>query len=299
MKFVFAAVALSRVVASVAGWGEVGHETIGFVAMQFLAPKALSFVQTTLAANFSGSLGPAAPWADTVRSEAAFSWSAPFHFVDAEDSPLQGQCSVVETRDCASNNCVLTAIANYTARVVDKNLSKEQILEALLFLGQFIGDIGQPLHVEAIEVGGNDIKAICGGSSTNLHAAWDTGMLTTNVNANHGGTPQSYANDLVADIKTGKFASVKESWITCSSVTQPVASTSKRATVTPLACPLIWAQEANAFDCTAVFNFTTGQDLCKGTYFTNAIPIIDLQLAKQGFRLAAWLNVLFDGATNL
>ena len=26
---------------------------------------------------------------------------------------------------------------------------------------------------------------------------------------------------------------------------------------------------------------------------------IDLQLAKQGFRLAAWLNVLFDGATHL
>ena len=69
-----------------------------------------------------------------------------------------------------------------------------------------------------------------------------------------------------------------------------------------------------------VFNFTTGQDLCSGTYFDNAIPVvrltcapslapadrtanggaqIDLQLAKQGFRLAAWLNVLFDGATNL
>ena len=26
---------------------------------------------------------------------------------------------------------------------------------------------------------------------------------------------------------------------------------------------------------------------------------IDLQLAKQGFRLAAWLNILFDGATEL
>ena len=26
---------------------------------------------------------------------------------------------------------------------------------------------------------------------------------------------------------------------------------------------------------------------------------IDLQLAKQGYRLAAWLNVIFDGATNL
>ena len=26
---------------------------------------------------------------------------------------------------------------------------------------------------------------------------------------------------------------------------------------------------------------------------------IDLQLAKQGYRLAAWLNVIFDGDTNL
>ena len=69
-----------------------------------------------------------------------------------------------------------------------------------------------------------------------------------------------------------------------------------------------------------MFNFTTGEDLCSGTYFNNAIPVvrlansflnlfmylltgrraqIDLQLAKQGFRLAAWLNVLFDGATDL
>ncbi|OCB90402.1 nuclease Le1 [Sanghuangporus baumii] len=66
-----------------------------------------------------------------------------------------------------------------------------------------------------------------------------------------------------------------------------------------LACPLGWAQQANAFDCTDVFDFGTGQDLCTGTYFENAIPIINLQIAKQGFHLAAWLNVIFDGATNL
>jgi len=300
MKIAVAFIALTSVFSSVAGWGELGHETVGFVAMEFLAPKALSFVQTTLAVNFSGNLGPGAPWADTVRSEKAFSWSAPFHFVDAEDSPLQGQCSVSETRDCASGNCILTAIANYTSRVVNTSLSKEQRLEALLFIDHFIGDIGQPLHVEALEVGGNDIDAICSGSKTNLHAAWDTGMVSKNIDSNHGGTPQSYANDLVAEIKTGKFASLTSSWIACSSTTEPVAS-SKRATtaVTPLACPLVWAQEANAFDCTTVFNFTTGQDLCTGTYFNNAVPVIDLQLAKQGFRLAAWLNVLFDGSTML
>lgn len=37
-------------------------------------------------------------------------------------------------------------------------------------LVQFLGDIGQPLHVEAYEVGGNDIDAICNGDKTNLHA---------------------------------------------------------------------------------------------------------------------------------
>lgn len=68
-----------------------------------------------------------------------------------------------------------------------------------------------------------------------------------------------------------------------------------------------------------VFNFepTVDPELCTGTYFTDAIPVVciacvifshginlgtaqvDLQIAKQGFRLAAWLNVLFDGSAML
>ncbi|KAF8581879.1 nuclease Le1 [Ramaria rubella] len=294
-----------------AAWGELGHETVGC----FLAPQALKFVQTSLKADYNSSLGPAAPWADTVREEKAYKWSAPLHFVDAEDSPLQGQCSVSESRDCGNGECIrtlcLTAIANYTTRVQDTSLSTTQRTEALKFLGEqhFIGDIGQPLHVEAYEVGGNDIDAVCSGDKTNLHAV-HTGMVEKNVDDNHEGTPQSYASDLVAAIKTGKYKSNAASWITCSSITEPVPTSSildltfanmisGRATIKPLACPLAWAQDANSFDCTAVFNFTTGEDLCTSTYFTNVVPIIDMQLAKQGYRLAAWLNVIFDGATNL
>ncbi len=101
------------------------------------------------------------------------------------------------------------ASANYTSRVIDNSLSHEQVYEALKFLGeyissskesypffdealfprpraslvsgtvavvrlrlsitQFLGDVGQPLHVEAFEVGGNDVKAKCSGTSTNLY----------------------------------------------------------------------------------------------------------------------------------
>ena len=60
-----------------------------------------------------------------------------------------------------------------------------------------------------------------------------------------------------------------------------------------------------------VFSFTQGQDLCTGTYYNNAVPVvrlieigylgfilmyasqIDEQLAKQGYRLAIWLNTIF------
>jgi len=207
----------------------------------------------------------------------------------------------------------VTAIANYTARVVDTSLSATQRQEALKFIDHFLGDIGQPLHVEAFEVGGNDIDAICGGSKTNLHASWDTGMIETNLDAKFKGSSQTWATSLVQEIQTGSFKSLAAGWISCSSITEPlsrrrsltdeiletIAARAAGTTVTPLACPLVWAKEANAFDCTDVFDFTTGEDLCTGTYFANAIPIIDMQIAKQGFRLAAWLNVIFDGATNL
>lgn len=87
-------------------WGNLGHQTIGFIAQEFLAPNALSFVQTTLGSMYNFSLGPAATWADMVKSEPQFTWSKNLHFVDAEDDPPTS-CSVEEIRDCASQICSL------------------------------------------------------------------------------------------------------------------------------------------------------------------------------------------------
>ncbi|EIM82613.1 nuclease Le1 [Stereum hirsutum FP-91666 SS1] len=269
---------------AVAAWGNVGHETIGYIAMSFIGPDTLSFVKSSLGSQYNFSLGPAAPWADEVRSEKEFAFSAPFHFIDAEDSPLQDMCSVVQSRDCGSEGCILSAIQNYTTRLIDTKLDAEQRQEALKFVTHFVGDIGQPLHVEALELGGNDISAVCDGAKTNLHAAWDTGMLVKNVDAIHGGDPQVYAADLVSRINTGDFKSLSASWVSC------ITSSALSST----ACPLVWAKEANSFDCSEVFTFTTGEDLCNSAYFTSAIPVIDLQLAKQGFRLAKWLDAIFE-----
>ncbi|TFK56345.1 nuclease Le1 [Heliocybe sulcata] len=305
-------------------WGNLGHETVGYIAQEFLLPNALSFVQSSLGSTYNQSLGNAATWADSVRYETAYRWSAPYHFVDAEDEPLQGSCSVQETRDCGDGGCILTAIANYTSRVSQTSLSASQRQEALKFIDHFLGDIGQPLHVEAYEVGGNDIDAVCAGKSTNLHAAWDTGILTTSLSATYSSSLTSYVSALVKRIKSGSYKSLTDEWLSCTSTTQPASRRGlstpsiegdikrllyetqesedgllRRASITPLACPLVWAREANAYDCSTVFPYTSGDDLCTGSYFDAAVPVIDLQLAKQGYRLAAWLNVIFDGETGL
>lgn len=80
-----------------------------------------------------------------------------------------------------------------------------------------------------------------------------------------------------------------------SEITELISARAKKnATITPLECPLVWARESNAYDCvshrkviswttyrssdelhqTDVFDFETGQDLCKGTYYDAAIPIV-------------------------
>lgn len=314
MKVQAVLLVLSISYARVYGWGADGHMAVGYTAMQFLAPNALSFVQNSLGSSYSRSLGPAATWADTVRSQAAYSWSAPFHFVDAEDNPPTS-CSVSETRDCGSGNCILTAIANYTTRVVQTSLSATQRQEALKFLDHFLGDITQPLHVEALKVGGNDITVKCNGSSTNLHALWDTGIIEGFLKAQYGNSVTTWANSLATRIKTGNFASSKASWIACSDPSAPLSqkrsiqddideflAARSTAAITPLKCPLVWAQDSNTFDCSYVFGFTTGKDLCSGgtsSYAAGAQPIIEEQIAKGAYRLAAWLNVLFDGSVSL
>ncbi|KAM6498330.1 S1/P1 nuclease [Amanita muscaria] len=270
---------------------------------QFLAPNALAFVQQSLGSNYSESLGPAATWADQVKYTAGYTWSQPYHYVDAQDNP-PSSCSVDQTRDCGDGKCILNAIANYTSRVVDTSLSAASRQEALKFL-----DIGQPLHVEALEVGGNDISVICSGSTTNLHAVGyeDTSIIQLLLKSSYSNDVTTWANSLASRIQFGDFAASASAWISCSDTTVPakrsfeedISELLNDQSVQPLHCPLTWAADSNTSDCSYVFSYTNGTDLCTSNYYTGAVPIIETQVAKQGYRLAAWLNVLFDGSTNL
>ena len=153
------------------------------------------------------------------------------------------------------------------------------------FLIHFLGDITQPLHDEAEEVGGNDISVTWDGTTTNLHACWDTQMVEKIAGGQNSTTVvNSFAAALIKQIDSGTYASQKASWISCSDIT------------TASACALKWAQDANTLNCQYVLKTAeSGQEL-DGTYYTGAVPYIELQISKAGYRLGAWLNALAAAA---
>jgi hypothetical protein len=73
--------------------------------------------------------------------------------------------------------CVLTAILRDFRLLSSKTETNANRLVALKFLGHWVGDIHQPLHVSFLDDrGGNDIR-VTGQCSGNLHATWDTCLV--------------------------------------------------------------------------------------------------------------------------
>jgi hypothetical protein len=167
----------------------------------------------------------------------------------------------------------------------DTTQSAANIDEAVKFLVHFIGDIHQPLHDENLDIGGNTIKVTYGSLQTNLHAVWDTSMPQAIAGAASLTNAQAYAQNLTDRIKTGDFASQAAGWLKSINVADPVTSAS------------FWANEANAFVCSVVIpqgpSAVDGQDL-SGAYFQSAASTVELQLARAGYRLAAWLDAIVD-----
>ena len=205
-------------------------------------------------------------------------------YIDAEDAPPSA-CSVDLNRDCGTGGCIVSAIANYTQRVQDGRLTAAHTKEALGFLIHFIGDITQPLHDEAEAVGGNDIKVTWQSEDTNLHSCWDTQMVEKAAGGdNSTGTLKSFSETLIARIDSGSYSSEKDGWLSCAN---PKTASN---------CALSWAQDANAYNCQYVLKVDeSGQEL-DGDYYTGAEPIIELQIAKAGYRLGTYINAMAAAA---
>jgi hypothetical protein len=191
MKHVVIAASLLAAPATNAfAWGPDGHRIVCRIAHQLLdtaRQKIIATLVTGYQAPDKGtftSFPQACNFADVARSKARDNvpgWDRfdPFdawHFLN-----LPRTAAVVEESHC-QGNCVLTGIAHHVKALASADAADRA--EALLFLGHWVGDIHQPLHVSyADDRGGNEIQPVGGGfyASSSLHGVWDSGIVSKAV----------------------------------------------------------------------------------------------------------------------
>lgn len=287
------------IIQMVNAWGEDGHKTVGEIAQNILNPKVAQKVANLFQdKSFGGKLAPASIWADIIKrqkgSPFAF-WSAPLHFIDTHDDPGK-ECSVNEAADCPDGICVVGAIANYTTQLDCENGNNIDTRDiALRFLTHFFGDITQPLHACGRAKGGNGVSVKFDGRTSNLHSVWDTEMVEKRLK-DFNDSFKAYADHLTNEIINGTFANESKTWISCEDIPQRRdISFIKRAKATTR-CPLSWAVDTNGINCPLVWaaiDDNPALDL-GGRYYEDAVPFIDRQLAKGGFRLGTFLNFMLS-----
>ncbi|EAQ89719.1 hypothetical protein CHGG_06338 [Chaetomium globosum CBS 148.51] len=269
--------------------GSFGHITVGYLASAFVSPATTTYLQTLLRNDTAEYLAGVATWADSIRYTKWGRFTSDFHFIDAKDDPPR-YCGVDFARDCKKDRgCVVSALHNYTTRLLDAEgaLPAWQRAQAAKFVVHFVGDIHQPLHTENVERGGNGIDVLFDGRRYNLHHVWDSSIAEKLVGGVRRRGPYSeakrWAEALAREINEGKFASERINWLRSANLSDPVATA------------MAWAEEANAYVCTTVL--PEGPDAIRGQelgsdYYEAAAPVIEVQVARAGYRLAAWLDLI-------
>lgn len=256
--------------------GQDGHRIVCKIAETELSNAARAEVDRLLALDpdFSD-LSEACLWADQVRNS-THRETGPWHFINLDKDDL-----IVDSSDCpVDKGCVLHGVAVHLAALNDDDASDSGKLEALKFLGHWIGDLHQPLHISFFEDrGGNsiDIRWL-GAKDTNLHSVWDTQMILTYQRDNWNSVVsaerwQAFAQELTLDIS----GSERVAW---------------RA-----GAPTNWAQESYDISRDPGVLYLELDDSTRHplgrSYFNRNIPILKERLQQAGVRLGTLLNRVF------
>ena len=278
---------LGLLIGSARAWGNEGHEMVGMIAYEFLTPTALNQVHELIGDKTAFVQGTT--WADMVK-KTVYKWSYNLHFVDPLTRPPTS-CGYDDDRDCKDGKCIVGALTNFTRQAsCSSQLPALQRGEAIKYLEHFTGDMTQPLHVCGRGDGGTkNSTANFAGKSTQLHFIWDYDMIQKRVLDFHNSTSE-YAAYLVQHIKQGQYLKSLDSWVSSHSIQEKNHNGNALFAID-------WAVDSDKIDCEQVwpaYDQNPSADLSL-EYYQNAVPLIELQLAKGGYRLARLLNEVLQG----
>ena len=264
-----------------AAWWEMGHQTVATIAMGQLKPATRASILALLKQQAAlqtptckaGTIEQAAIWPDCIKALGdRFSYQSQWHYQDAD------VCKPFDLKSaCANGNCVSSQIARAQRMIADRKLPTRDRLMALAYLVHFVGDLHQPLHSAEREddQGGNKLILRYGAiSRTNLHSVWDGALAEraiTSAPAGAAGILSAPPADQRASLAAGTIRDwSRESW-------ELARARTYGSVLTDLCGP---TPPTVALDEPAI---------------QLLLPVVRLQIARAGLRLARLLDEALDG----
>ncbi len=153
------------------GWGQIGHRAVGQLAEWHLNRRAMKHVNRILGPT---SLAMVSTWMDEIRSDTTYDYTNTWHWVTVPT----GQTYDPAIQESTGN--AYEAVQKLIAGLKSDTLSAQQEREYLMMLVHLVGDLHQPLHVgTGTDRGGNDVRVLWMGDSSNLHRVWDSDMINS------------------------------------------------------------------------------------------------------------------------
>ena len=273
-----AMILLCTVPSGVYAWGEQGHRIVGHMARALLSPETQRAIRQLMG---SDDLATFALYLDLHKDQLdrQIPGSRDWHYDDVSICTAKPYAEY-----CPHGACASTQLPRHYRRLVDAHESRNRKQFAVFVLTHLMGDIHQPLHAaDNDDTGGNQLQVrLPDGRQMNLHAVWDTVL----VERLFGGQNET----TVARRLVQKYATRATEW---------------QAGKIDLAKIQAWMRESTRLAKTVAYGklpgFTCGADIeqtrmaLSEDYLRQTGVVVEEQLAKAGYRLAAALNRTFGG----
>jgi len=258
--------------ASAFSWGIPGHEAIGIIAEKNLNRVAKARIKTLLKSGED--LAQASLWPDQIKYSSNWPHTRPYHYVSIPNK--NDYYSALDSLSSSEQEAgdIVRALIKAEDVLRSPKGSRKAKADALRFLVHFIGDLHQPLHVGVAEdKGGNSIDMSWHGNKTNLHAVWDTHLISTFLNPSfqmqEKKPPQPTGMEYFRNLRKPSQNEITK-WQSSYIMTWLNESLSSRGTT------------------------YKGKDGSNEAYFEKSIDPLNERVLQAGFRLAAWLNAILD-----
>ncbi len=269
------AFALLLAASPASAWWEYGHRTVGAIAHRNVTPETRRAIAQLIAQSRAletptcplRNIEDAGVWPDCVKGlKDRFSYASSWHYQSIDVCKPFDQESA-----CKDGHCVSTQIERNARLLADRTLPARERLQALAFLVHFVGDLHMPLHAgDRGDFGGNRLRVNYGIMPTNLHSMWDGYLAERAIS-----TPEAHAAGILSGIAPAERAAMQNGTVTdWARESWEISRT--RAYATALGDPCGPTPEARP-----MIDEATTQAL---------IPVVRLQIARGGLRLAGMLD---------